>query len=368
MSTIRRSNGKQEYVEQVLNQLATVVNHAALEIHVIVVDTEPSDTGEWSTYLAQKHTHPQFHFMSGHGADMGDPCLLHRFYGDSLDRTIWRSQRVLDMIETIGILSHFQLDYVFVTEDDVGFQGNLGNSLWKCIQMWKPNTFCHWDFRLRELDAVKMMKKTRRLEITYPQADLQGLFGVLLPTSEWLSFAQFAKKHFDKAPADWLLGRYLFRNQWKRIQMPWEVVLYHLPGKNSGKSSLRLYHSNQSWEKCENKADHHHVFKWNMEVRLVWAEGLFVEIPFFDSQTPSLGQVPEAAKLDMGAQLMKCYNTTHCPSMNRKGEIKELGQITARYQRKNALFIRIQNDTNLSYILNTVRVCAAKAPKTLTKA
>ena len=61
----------------------------------------------------------------------------------------------------------------------------------------------------------------------------------MLPTTEWLQICDFMKSSFDLAPADWLIGRWLFQNNWRIAFMPPSLAVYHCTG-SSFKDSSRL--------------------------------------------------------------------------------------------------------------------------------
>lgn len=60
---------------------------------------------------------------------------------------------------------------------------------------------------------------------------------MMLPTRAWLSMGRFMRASFDLAPADWLIGRWLFQRNWRIAFMPPVVAIYHCTGASFKDSS-----------------------------------------------------------------------------------------------------------------------------------
>jgi hypothetical protein len=60
--------------------------------------------------------------------------------------------------------------------------------------------------------------------------NLQGVFALMMPTVEWTQMCEFMRGSFDLAPADWLVGRWLFQNNWRIAFMPPSLAVYHCTG------------------------------------------------------------------------------------------------------------------------------------------
>jgi hypothetical protein len=164
----------------------------------------------------------------------------------------------------------------------------------------------------------------------------------MLPTSDWLSMCNFMRASFDLAPADWLIGRWLFQNNWRIAFLPPALAVYHCAGssfqdssriavakvkqrKGEGSCALILVIVQSlasdpmfkgkvrhclffvllwfclfivccqplSWHECDAARSAWHPFKWEdfKTFRLRWVSGadFFLELPHIDIDGHDIG-------------------------------------------------------------------------------
>ena len=154
-------------------------------------------------------------------------------------------------------------------------------------------TGCRWDFYWDAATArAKLLAPAVRAApvLRYPQGDLQGVFALMLPSAHWLSATNYMRQFFDRAPADWLIGRWLFQHNWRLAFMPSHFAIFHRPGTSFADSS-RITVASQlasdplfrdqplQWDHCpRNSATANHPFKFDDFYRLRWVRCLLFSL------------------------------------------------------------------------------------------
>lgn len=355
LSTMRRGVAREHVYETLDSLLPWLGSDGALHVAVTVVDVERGD-GSFAQEIAGKYAElVRSELLTVRHLDdaargvlyegLVRTCDMPRLYGDDLTRTIWRSKRVLDFVYAVRIASLTSPDYVLVLEDDTPVLGSLHAGALQCVQQFaNSTTACRWDFHWEKKTGLTKVFPTehemaaRPPKVMYPQGNLQGLFAMMMPTADWLVLCDYMRVHFAYAPADWLIGRWLFQQNWRIAFMAPVMAVYHCTGSNFGDSSrlavARSLSSDPmfadkplSWDKCMREAAASHPFKWEAEpskFRLRWVGGssLFLELPWTDIEGLDLGVPRDSALMDEDAKLIVCQMTEGCVAMNGNGWMK----------------------------------------------
>lgn len=398
ISSVRR-NKREEYLYTTLNSLVPYMSsdtERRVKLKVLVVDVERGQ-GEYAQQIRERHLglvesgkliikHLDDKARSLLYKDLVNTCSLPRFYADDLGRVIWRSKRVLDFVYSMELAIEMKSDYIYVLEDDTPVMGNLEGAMEQCHDMYgkQDRVACRWDFWWREIEAKRRLAigASRPPRVMYPQADLQGVFAMMMRTSAWSSVCQWSRTNFAKAPADWLIGRYLFQENW-RIAFMSLMNVYHRAGPGIGDSSrLAISHSLRSdplfkdraltWEECSESDMTMHPFKDKDKYQLHWVGGsgdLFLRIPFLDILGHDLGVPRDAGLMDQGGHIIVCERTPKCVAVNKNGWMKETiedKKALARPIRKQDLFVRIwKNGSNVESVEEFYEFCMSKIPANL---
>lgn len=318
ISTVYRT---QEYIWDTLDSFWSNVNHNSLmNIEILVVEVGNNKT--YASLIEQKYQ--GIHVVSIAPNTIETPCQLPRLYNDELDRVIWRSKRSLDMVSTLNLAVSRGAEYIFVLEDDTPLLGNVPGAFSECHDLYnsEDRVVCKWDFWYKHMDAKRRLNVRRPPRIMYPPGDLQGVFGIMMRTQVWKEIATWAKKHYDKAPADWLIGRYLFRENYRMAVLSSTMNMYHKPGINKAVSSL-VIQKKATWDDC--KGVFLKPFNWEGGYKLHWVGGehYFLEIPFFDSKGGDLGVPRDAGGMDQAGHMIVCEKTPNCVAVNKNGWMKQ---------------------------------------------
>jgi hypothetical protein len=251
---------------------------------------------------------------------------------------------VLDFVFTVRLAANEGSDYIMVLEDDTPAFGDVAYGVTQCIAAYRnTSTACRWDFHWeKKTAAAKVVARSHPLaqkspKLMYPQGNLQGLFAIMLPAADWVSVCDYMRLHFDKAPADWLIGRWLFQQNWRIAFMPPVLAVYHCSGANF-KSSSRLAVSRQlsddplftakalDWNACPRTGPVTQPFKWEdpqlYKLRWVGGEEYFLEVPWTDMEGHDIGVPRDAALMDEDARLIVCEMTPNCRAINLSGWMK----------------------------------------------
>lgn len=401
ISTVRR-NTREEYLYSTLNSLIPYMGtetERRVNLRVLVVDVERGE-GEYAEQIRERHSnlvgagklvvkHLDEKSRSLLYKDLVNTCSLPRFYGDDLDRVIWRSKRVLDFVYSMDLAINMNSDYIYVLEDDTPIMGNIEDAMEQCHDMYgkQERVACRWDFWWREMEARRRLatSASRPPRVMYPQGDLQGVFAMMMRTSAWSDICKWSRQHFAKAPADWLIGRYLFQENW-RIAFMSLMNVYHKPGPGVGGSSrMSISHSLKtdplfkdqalSWNDCDENDLKMHPFKDKDKYQLHWvggSEDLFLKVPFMDIIGYDVGVPRDAGFMDQGGHVIVCERTPKCIAVNKNGWMKhsiEDREALARPMRKQDLFVRVwKNGTNMDKVKEFYEFCMTQIPPNLLRA
>lgn len=321
---------------------------------VVVVETQQNHT-----YVAQlRRTYPQHTVKPVDTlSTIDDPCQLSHLYGDDAQRVAWRSQRVLDMVKALRMCQGAH--YLMMVEDDTPMLGDVQGSIERCQEILRNDqkVICRWPFYMKRADAQRRVGRFKAPErLTYVPANLQGVFGLMMPTTAWLELADWAELHYDKAPADWMIGRWLFRNNWRMVFLDHRAVLYHAPGLNKRQSTLQHV---QKRVQCGNEPQ-----KW-YRVHWVGGEKYFLEVPFFDIVGNDLGVAEHANQMDTAAHMIVCEKTPSCRAVNHNGWMKHTirtSDVSRVPSRKVGIFVVLDEEAKKIYDW-----CNAKTPRSLLK-
>lgn len=402
ISTMRRdlSGKRPEYLWETLDSLVPFLGvEGHIEVGISLVDVEPGD-GSWKRIIEERYgalislgvltvTHLTDVIREGIYANLTQTCKLHRLYGDEMQRVIWRSKRVLDFAYTITMATS-DSDYIFILEDDTPILGDLRAAVMQCHVYFGAgsSTACRWDFLWRKEEAQRKLVPVAAAghlfpKMTLPQGALPGLYALMLPAPDWLQLATFFRIHFDKAPADWLIGRWLFAENFRLAYMPAILNCYHGPG-TAGKdstlmsvqrqlASFSFFHSKPlSWENCTRTAENtNHPFKWELigpKYLLRWVGGssFFLEIPWIDIEGHDIGSARDFS-IDEDARMYVCEKTPTCRAVNRNGWMKKdlVFHDVSPPQRAKRLFVQIPasaSDEFLGEIRSFYLKCWDKLP------
>lgn len=140
-------------------------------------------------------------------------CWLPRNFGDSLERTLWRSHIVLDHSYLLWYVYQQEKErnvYYIHIEDDVQFIGNL-------------------PFQLKETKILYHSKSEPYHEIK--GARFGGAFGLIMHVSVLSDLSVYLRSHFANAPVDWLMGDFFGKDN--------QRLLYPASWLHKGKSSSK---------------------------------------------------------------------------------------------------------------------------------
>lgn len=380
MSSVRRyPQGMPEYLWATVDSIVPFLGiEGRFEISLVIVDVEAGD-GEWKRIIEDRYrelleaglvvvTHLSNALRESLYANLTQTCKLHRFYADDMQRVIWRSKRVLDFVHTVEVAA-FESDYVVVLEDDTPLLGNLQVAVSHCHDLYGPysKTACRWDWYFTKKDAMAKLvnvKESAHLSprVVYSAGTLAGLFVMMLPTPEWKRVASWSRVHFDKAPADWLVGQWLFIQNFRMAYMPNVLNCYHAPTRMTEStlstvqlSSLPLFKEKAlSWKHCPQTLEtSNHPFKWELtgpRFRLHWVGGssLFLEVPWTDMEGHDLGIARDAKLLDIETSMYICEKTPPCKAVNKGGWMKEdfVFSATSAPSKEDQLFVRIPENSS----------------------
>lgn len=259
-------------------------------------------------------------------------------------------------------------DYIFVLEDDTPVLGNLPQALLDCHDLYgaEKQMVCRWDFWYKEVEARRRLNSHTRSRVMYPPGNLQGVFGLMMRTAVWTKVAKWAREHYDKAPADWLIGRYLFRENYRLAILPPTMNMYHKPGSNKRASSLASVKKEQTWDDCDQEKAADHPFKWEKGYRLHWVGGpqYFLEIPFFDSNGEDVGVPRDAGAMDQAGHMIVCEKTKQCAAVNKNGWMKKAVSIekVTTPSTRGGLYLLVQDEEKARAVYQHFK---AKCPRSL---
>ena len=399
MSTMRRGLDKEHVYDTLDSLMPYLGSHGRLHVSVTVVDVERGD-GSFAEELRNKYKELTAaglmeveHMDDASRAQLYDglqeTCAMHRLYGDDLARTLWRSKRVLDFVVSVRLAAAGGADLVLVLEDDTPAVGDLAAGVVECIDRYaNTSTACRWDFHwdhktaLAKTVGLDKPEAKRPAKIMYPQGNLQGLFAMALPSADWIQMCDYMRLHFDKAPADWLVGRWLFQQNWRIAFMPPVLSFYHAAGSNFASSS-RLTLARQlgddpifkdrplSWDKCPPTPVPGQPFKWEdpslFHLRWVGGQDFFLEVPWTDLEGHDLGIPRDAALMDQDARLIVCEMTPECQAVNAAGWMKRelLPDALSPPAKTKRLFLRVPADASpaqLDHIKTFFLECVRRMP------
>ena len=353
MSTMRRGLAQEPIFKTVESLIPHLGLEGSIETTLVIVDVE-NGRGDFGKLLQQHYAslvsagliriiHLDDESRELLYTNLVDTCSLHRLYNDELNRIIWRSKRVLDFIFSLRI-SAKESDYILVLEDDTPVLGDYPFSIQQCLDKYSDTqTACRWDFHWSLKKAQGKVHKPNapqalvEAKLMYPQGNLQGVFALMLPTPTWLEMSNWMRTHFDKAPADWLIGRWLFLQNWRIAFMPPTMAIYHNSDasfKDSSRIAVRRKIKDDAlfadkafeWSACFATKQEHasHPFKWDrgISVRWVGGEDFWIEVSHFDIEGHDIGIAKEAALMDNDAKIIVCEKTPGCAAINKMGWMK----------------------------------------------
>ena len=356
LSTIRR--GPPLITEYLWSTVDSILPHLGasqgLEVALVIVDVEKS--GEFTQEIEQRYKGHPIHVENVH-TPSGNPCDLAHLYNDTLERTVWRTQRVIDLLSMLRVAAKQQGDYIFVLEDDTVVNGDLVGAMRECVDMKQQHVMCRWDFWMKRRDAEIRLRLQRPTRIIVPPGNLQGVFGLMMPTEAWMHFVEWAQGHTDKAPADWLIGRWLNRNGYEMAHMRPRMNLHHM-----ATISTRKKREKRSWtSECPEKDLSRYSLHW------AGGDNLFIEVPYMDIEGFDEGVHAKARFMDQAGHLMTCDDNPKCVAVNRNGWMKKQLEtsVLTKPHGKKALYIKVNGTTDWAKVSTFYDECMRRIPWSL---
>lgn len=380
ISTVRR-NRTREYIYDTVDSLIPFMkNDHSIIIKILLVDVEQGGDGEYASQMVSRYNknvvvhHMDSQTRSRLYQNLTKTCQLAQLYGDDLTRVIWRSKRVLDWVYSMDMAMTMGTDYVMILEDDTPVVGNLLEALQECHKDRQPKVVCRWNFWWTYVEAQRRIKIRQSYKTMYPQGNLQGVFALMMPLEEWKPICDWALQNFDKAPADWLIGRWLFRNDWRIALYSSTMAIYHKAARNMRDSSrVTISESLKkdplfkdkglSWSQCNITTSAHLPLHW-----FGGTGDLYVELPGIDVVGHDLGVPKDAALMDQAGHVIMCDKTPGCIAVNRNGWMKkhfDIESVSKRVSVKTqGIFVRLyRNGSNADGVKQFYDYCIKKIPK-----
>lgn len=354
LSTMRRPPPvAQQYLWRTVDSILPHLGVSeGLEVALLIVNVEESD--EFSKEIRERYKGHPIAVQHKHSQPQ-NPCEFAHLYNDTFERVLWRTKRSMDMLTTLRLAAAQKGDFILVLEDDTAVLGEMRAAIQQCVEL--SAVICRWDFYMKRPDAERRLGWKRLTRQVIPPVNLQGVFGLMMPTNDWNTFVEWATPHVDKAPADWLLGRWLFLNDWKMALMQPKMNLHHM-----ATVSTRSKRETRTWEsECPQKVLGRYSLHW------VGSENLYVEIPYVDMDGYDVGVDPQARLMDQGGHLIKCDQNPRCVAVNRNGWMKKelVASVLSPAAGKKALFIKTNATTDWAALDAFYDACIKHTPITM---